>query len=84
MTNMQWSKHGKPATSPSGKPKERRLTITITPEAEKVFTLFREHYKSDGVVFTDTAILTTFLEAGIRSFVQEELLKDTTPVPQDE
>jgi hypothetical protein len=76
---MDWAKHAKVSKTPTGKVKERRLTITISAEVQKVFDLFRDHYKANDVTFTDTAILTTFLEAGIRSFIQDQILSRANP-----
>lgn len=74
---MDWTKNAKALTTKAGRTKDRRLTVTITPEMEKVFVAFRKHYEGYDVVFTDTAILMTFIEAGVRSFIQSEMIPKT-------
>jgi hypothetical protein len=84
---MDWTKNAKVKKTATGKTVDRRLTVTITPEMEKVFGAFRDHYKDSHVVFTDTGILMTFIEAGVRSFITDQLIPKTmppTPVHQND
>jgi hypothetical protein len=86
---MDWTKNAKVKKTATGKTVDRRLTVTITPEMEKVFGAFRDHYKDTNASFTDTGILMTFIEAGVRSFITDQLIPKTminhpTPVHQND
>lgn len=68
---MDWTKHAKKKQYSNQRPKERRLTITVTDQLEKAIGFFKS--KHPDVDFTDTGVLDTFIEAGIRKFVEDQL-----------
>ncbi len=70
---MDWAKH---ATRKSKSKDTRRLALPITPELQKAIEFFRmQNSKYD---FTDTAVVITFIEAGVRAYVANLNAKSDT------
>ena len=63
---MNWAKHAKKKTKPMN---ERRLSLPISVELEKVIAFFKS--KNPEFEFSDSAVLMTFIEAGIKIYVIE-------------
>lgn len=65
---MDWTKNGR-KKEPSSQAK-RRLSIPVSPEMQKLIALFKAEYPS--VSYSDTAVLSTFIEAGARTWYAQK------------
>ena len=63
---MDWSKHAKKKSKPTI---DRRLSLPITVDLQRVIDFFKN--KNPDLEFSDTAVLMTFIEAGMRSYIAE-------------
>ena len=83
---MDWTKHAKVSKVRAEPTKPRRVPVTVTVEMQKVI----EHFKSQNssLDFTDTGVLMTFLEAGVRLYLEDfaakrrAALAQSTPTPK--
>jgi hypothetical protein len=75
--NMDWTRH---ATKKSKKSDDRRLSLPVTNELQKAIEFFKS--RNPELDFSDTAVLITFIEAGVRSFLDN--LNTPTPVHSDD
>ena len=73
--NMDWAKHAK---KKSKSKVDRRLSIPISTDLQKVIDFFKA--RNPDLEFSDSAVLMTFLEAGIKSFA---LNISATPAPAE-
>ena len=66
---MDWTKHAKVSKVRAEPTKPRRVPVTVTVEMQKVI----EHFKTQNssLDFTDTGVLMTFLEAGVRLYLED-------------
>ena len=63
---MDWSKHAKKKSKPQV---ERRLSLPVSGDLEKVITFFKS--RNPEFDFSDTAVLMTLIEAGVKAFVMD-------------
>lgn len=63
---IDWSKHAKKKSKPVI---DRRLSLPVTKELQKVIEFFRS--RNPELEFSDTAILMTFIEAGVKTYAME-------------
>lgn len=78
MMNIDWSKHAKKKSKPAI---DRRLSLPVTKELQKVIDFFRS--RNPELEFSDTAILMTFIEAGVKTFAMELSKATQTAVSTD-
>ena len=76
--NIDWSKHAK---KKSKLVIDRRLSLPVSKELQKVIDFFRS--RNSELEFSDTAILMTFIEAGVKTFAMELSKAAQTTVPTD-
>lgn len=75
---IDWTKHGRATKLQSSTGKsDRRLAIPVTPELDRIIRMFRDTYPQR--TFSDTAIIKSFIEAGIRVWASSVKPKASQP-----
>lgn len=75
---MDWTKHAKAQAPIVTDLQPKRIPVTVSVEMQKVMKHFREQHPSSE--FSETGILATFLEAGVRAYLEDFAAKKRAQV----